>query len=62
MRLVGPLAREPNRELRLTAFEGRWEELEPAFDPLERGYYATKTQLRQAWLLYAARRPEHFGC
>ena len=60
MRHVGPLAREPDRELRLTAFEGRWDELEPAFDPLETAYYATKAQLRQAWLLYAARHPEHF--
>lgn len=60
MRLIGPLAREPDRELRLTAFEGRWDELRPAFDPLERAFYATHAQLRQAWLLYAAGRPEHF--
>jgi hypothetical protein len=60
IKLVGPLARETNRELRLTGFEGRWEELQPAFDPLEQAYYATQAQLRQAWLLYAIRHAEHF--
>lgn len=60
MKLAGPLAREPDRELRLTAFEGRWDELTPAFDPLETAYYAAQVQLRQAWLLYAVRHAEHF--
>lgn len=60
MRLVGPLARESDRELRLTGFEGRWDELQPAFDPLEGAYYATQVGLRQAWLLYAVRHAEHF--
>ena len=60
MRLVGPLAREPDREGRLTGFEGRWDELQAAFDPLERAYYATKATLRQAWLLYAVRHADHF--
>jgi hypothetical protein len=60
MRLVGPLARESDRELRLTGFEGRWDELQPAFDPLEQRYYATQIQLRQAWLLYALRHADHF--
>lgn len=60
MRLVGPLSRESDRELRLTGFEGRWDELQPAFDPLEKAYYATQVQLRQAWLLYAIRHASHF--
>ena len=60
MRLVGPLSREPDRELRLAGFEGRWDELQPAFDPLESAYYAAQVRLRQAWLLYAIRHAHHF--
>ncbi len=60
VQIVGPLAREPERELRLTAFEGRFDELRAAFDPLERAYYKTAAKLREAWLLYAADHPEHF--
>lgn len=60
MRLVGPLSRETDRELRLTGFEGRWDELQPAFEPLESAYYKTQVQLRQAWLLYAIRHVSHF--
>jgi HEAT repeat protein len=60
IRLVGPLAREPERELRLTGFEGRWDELQPAFDPLESAYYKTNVRLRQAWLLYAIGHADHF--
>lgn len=60
MSLVGPLSRESDRELRLTGFEDRWDELQPAFEPLERAYYATSVQLRQAWLLYAIRHASHF--
>jgi hypothetical protein len=55
MRLVGPLSRDSDRELRLTGFAQRWDELQPAFDSLERTYYATHVKLRQAWLLYAVR-------
>lgn len=60
MKLVGPLARESDSELRLTAFEGRWDELQSAFKPLETAYYATNSQLRQAWLLFAVRHADHF--
>lgn len=60
IRLVGPLSKEANRELRLTAFEGRWEELSAAFRPLETAYFATNVQLRQAWLLYATRHAAQF--
>lgn len=60
MRLVGPLSKESDRELRLTGFEGRWDELQPAFDGLESAYYAAKKQLRKAWLLYAIRNARHF--
>lgn len=60
MRLVGPLSREEDRELRLTGFEGRWDELQPAFDPLEDAYYATRARLRSAWLLYAVRHAPQF--
>jgi len=58
--LVGPLAVEPDREARLAGFEGRWEELRPAFEPLEQAYYQTNVKLTQAWLLYASRHPEDF--
>ncbi|MDQ3329474.1 MAG: DUF4375 domain-containing protein [Planctomycetota bacterium] len=60
MRLVGPLSRESDHELRLTGFEGRWDELQAAFDPLERAYYAMQIELRQAQLLYAVRHAQHF--
>jgi HEAT repeat protein len=60
IRLVGPLARESDRELRLTGFEGRWDELDPAFTPLEKAYYATKAKLRQTWLLYAVKHANEF--
>lgn len=60
MKIVGPLAREPERELRLTAFEGRWDELQAAFDPLESAYYKGQAPLEQAWLLYAARHADDF--
>lgn len=58
--LVGPLAREPDRELRMTAFEERFEALQALFAPLEKAYYRTRSRLRQAWLLYATRHPSHF--
>lgn len=61
IKLVGPLAREQDRELRLTAFEGRWEELNPAFESLDAAYYETEADLRQAWTLYAIRNANHFS-
>ena len=60
IKLVGPLALESDRELRLNAFEGRWDELQPAFGPLESAYYATQAGLRQAWLLHAVRHADQF--
>jgi HEAT repeat protein len=60
MKCVGPLAREADQEMRLTGFEGRFDELRSAFDPLEKAYYATSFQLRQAWHLYAAGHAQHF--
>jgi Domain of unknown function (DUF4375)/HEAT repeats len=60
IRLVGPLSRESDRELRLTAFEGQWDKLQPAFDTLERFYYHAQVPLRQTWLLYAVRHADHF--
>ncbi len=60
MRAVGPLAREPDREMRLAGFEGRYDGLQEAFGPLESAYYAAAGRLRQAWMLYAARRAVEF--
>jgi hypothetical protein len=60
MRHVGPLAREKDLELRLSAIESRFDQLRSLFDPLESNYYETASQLRQAWLLYATRHPDHF--
>jgi len=60
MNLVGPLSREPDRDMRLTAFEGRYDELQAGFEPLEHAYYATKGLLRQRILLYAVANADHF--
>lgn len=60
IKLIGPLAREPDREMRLAAIEGRYEQLLAAFSSLESAYYSAGGLLRQKWLLYAARHPEHF--
>jgi len=60
IKLVGPLAIEPEREARLVAFDGRFEELRKAFGPLEDSFYSKASQLRQAFLLYAAAHAEHF--
>ncbi len=61
MRLVGPLSREPDQDMRLAAFEGRFDELKAAFQPLESDYYRTQGQLRQRLLLHAAKHASHFG-
>lgn len=60
MSLVGPLARESGREMRLAAFEDRYDELLAKFEPLENEYYRTKGLLRQRLLLFAAEHGEHF--
>jgi HEAT repeat protein len=60
MKHVGPLAREPDREMRLAAFEGRYEQLKAVFDPLESAYYQTGGRLRQKMLLYAVDHADHF--
>ena len=60
MKLVGPLAREPDRDMRLAAFEERYDELMAAFGPLEGEYYRTKASLRQKWLLYACAHADQF--
>jgi hypothetical protein len=60
IKLVGPLAREPNRDLRLAAFEHRYDELQSAFEPLESAYYRTTGLLKQRMLLYAAANAEDF--
>jgi HEAT repeat protein len=57
---VGPLAREPDREIRLAAFEDRYDDLQTRFGPLESAYYGTKGLLRQRMLLYAVAQAEHF--
>ena len=60
MNLVGPLAREPDRDMRLSAFDGRYDELEAAFRPLEADFYKTTGLLRQKMLLYAVANADHF--
>ena len=61
MALVGPLAREPDREMRLAAFEDRYDELQTAFKPLQSAYYGVQGKLKQKMLLYAVRHREDFG-
>jgi hypothetical protein len=58
--LVGPLAREPDRDMRLAAFEDRYDELQARFEPLDSAYYAMKGLLRQRMLLYAVANARHF--
>lgn len=60
MKLVGPLAREPNREMRLAAFEDRFDELQANFAPLESAFFGTTGLLRQRILLFAAANANHF--
>lgn len=60
VKAAGPLSMESDRELRLTAFEGRYDELKSLFSPLESAYYKTNHQLRIKWQLFAARHAEHF--
>jgi HEAT repeat protein len=60
MNLVGPLSRESDRDMRLSAFEDRYDELQAAFAPLESRYYATAGQLRQRILVFSAANAKHF--
>jgi hypothetical protein len=60
MKLVGPFSREPNREMRLAAFEDRFDDLRSRFGPLESAYYSTKGLLRQRMLMYAVANAGHF--
>lgn len=60
MKLVGPLSREPERDKRLVAFENRFDELQTAFEPLEKKYYSTNSNLRRMLNEYAARNAQHF--
>lgn len=59
-RLIGPLSREPDRDMRLAAFEERFDELQTRFEPLESAYYGTQGLLRQRLVLYAVANAEHF--
>jgi hypothetical protein len=60
MNLVGPLAREPDRDMRLSAFQDRFDDLQTQFRPLESAFYGTRGLLRQRMLLYAVANAEHF--
>jgi HEAT repeat protein len=51
--LIGPLAFEKNRDQRLTAFEGRFDELQAAFDPLEEAFYKANGRFTQCVMQYA---------
>lgn len=48
MRLVGPLAREKDRDMRLAAIEDRFDELRAAFEPLEGGVLPDQGPLPRA--------------
>jgi hypothetical protein len=58
--LIGPLAREPDRDDRLAAFEDRYDELQKAFSPLESAYYGVTGIFRQRMWLYAIAHADHF--
>lgn len=60
IKLVGPIARESDREVRLSGFEERWDELQLAFEPLEAAYFNQDVPLLQAGLLYAVRHADQF--
>jgi hypothetical protein len=60
MKLVGPLSREPERDMRLVAFENRFDELQSTFEPLETKYYPTSSKLRRMLNEYAARNAVDF--
>ena len=60
LRLIGPLARDPDRETRLIAFQDRFDALQRQLEPLESAFYKTEGRLTQANLLYAARHADHF--
>lgn len=60
MMLVGPLSREPDQAKRLTAFEGRYDELQDHFEPLQNAFYKTHDLLQQSMLIYAVANAEHF--
>ena len=50
VRAIGPLAREPDRDDRLTGFESRYDELATALKPLEESYWQASADLRRRWL------------
>lgn len=60
MEMVGPSVREQNQDKRLAAFEGRFDQLKVAFEPLETEFYRTTGLFKQRMLLYAAQNPKHF--
>ena len=61
MKLIGPLARETERDMRMAAFDGRYKDLKGPLNELDSRYYGAKSDLRQQWLRYAADRPGEFG-
>jgi hypothetical protein len=60
VKLAGPLSKETDRELRMTAFEDRFDELKAAYHPLESAYYDKTARLHQQMLEYAAQFAEDF--
>jgi HEAT repeat protein len=60
IQLAGPLSRETDREIRLTAFENRFDELQAAYRPLEDAYYSSKGTLRQKIFEFAAKNAADF--
>ena len=53
VRIVGPFALEPNRDRRLSALGPRYDELQAAFEPIERAYYDGDLPIQRILLLYA---------
>jgi len=60
MKLLGPAAKERDRDLRVKPFAKSYDELLKAFDPLESAFYKTTGKFRQAILLYAVDHASHF--
>lgn len=59
IQLLGPKSKHPNRDKRLSAFDGRYDELQSRFDLLETAFYSAPP-LTCRMLLYAVANSQHF--
>ena len=60
MHAVGPLARETDRDTRMDAFAGRFDELVEVFRPLEGAFYKSNSGLRARMTRFAVEHAEDF--